>query len=112
MTRKAHIRPADIRGLSRLAVDATLGLTRLVETMHHNIARTPGLLGQYTQEPTRGITGLVYRTIQGTTRLVGGGIDALLGQLTALLDREPTATLATLATRDLVARDDKGFIPR
>ena len=93
--KKTHIRPADIRGLSRLAIDATLGLTRLVETMHHNIARTPGPLGQYTQEPTRGITGLVYRTIQGTTRLVGGGIDLLLGQLTALLDREPAASSNT-----------------
>ena len=88
MPKKAHIRPADVRGYSRLAIDATLGLTRLVETMHHNIARTPGPLGKYSQEPTRGITGLVYRSIQGTTRLVGSGIDALLGQLTPLLDQE------------------------
>ena len=48
MTRKTHIRPADIRGYSRLAVDATLGLTRLVETMHHNIVRVPGPLGKDT----------------------------------------------------------------
>jgi len=75
-----------VRGLSRLAIEATLGLTRLVETMHHNIARRPGPLGQFSEEPTRGITGLVYRTIQGTTRLVGNGIDALLGQLVPLLD--------------------------
>lgn len=92
MSKKAHIRPADIRGYSRLAIDATLGLTRLVETMHHNIARTPGPLGTYTQEPTRGITGLVYRTIQGTARLVGSGIDALLGQLIPHLEQEPTAS--------------------
>jgi pimeloyl-ACP methyl ester carboxylesterase len=92
MIRKIHIRPADIRGYSRLAIDATLGLTRLVETMHHNIARTPGILGKHTQEPTRGITGLVYRTIQGTTRLVGSGIDALLAQLTPLLDQEPAGS--------------------
>jgi pimeloyl-ACP methyl ester carboxylesterase len=92
MSIKTHIRPADVRGYSRLAIDATLGLTRLVETMHHNIARTPGPLGKYTQEPTRGITGLVYRTIQGTTRLVGSGIDALLGQLNPLLDQEPAAS--------------------
>lgn len=90
MTKKTHIRPADIRGYSRLAIDATLGLTGLVETMHHNISRVPVPLGKYTQEPTRGITGLVYRTIQGTTRLVGSGIDLLLGQLLPLLDREPT----------------------
>ena len=89
MPKKTHLRPADVRGYSRLAIDATLGLTCLVETMHHNIARTPGPLGKYTQEPTRGITGLVYRTIQGTTRLVGSGIDVLLGQLLPLLDQEP-----------------------
>ena len=94
MTKKTHIRPADIRGYSRLAVDATLGLTRLVETMHHNIVRVPGPLGKYTEKPTRGITGLVYRSIQGTTRLVGGGINALLGQLLPLLEREPAASSA------------------
>lgn len=92
MTNKTHIRPADVRGYSRLAIAATLGLTHLVETMHHNIARVPGPLGRYTQEPTKGITGLVYRTIQGTTRLVGSGIDLLLGQLIPLLDKEPKAS--------------------
>jgi hypothetical protein len=88
MTRKAHIRAADLHGVSRLAIDATLGLTRLVETMHHNIARVPGPLGKFSQEPTRGITGFVYRTIQGTTRLIGSGLDALLGQLAPLLDSQ------------------------
>lgn len=92
MTKKAHIRPADIRGYSRLAIDATIGLTRLVENMHHNIAQIPGPLGKHSQEPARGIAGMVYRTIQGTTRLVGSGIDALLAQLIPLLDREPAAS--------------------
>jgi len=95
MTRKTHIRPADIRGVSRLAIDATLGLARLVESMHHNIARTPGPLGKFSEERTRGITGLVYRSIQGTTRLVGSGIDALLGQLIGLLDPQQAASSAT-----------------
>lgn len=95
MTRKSPIRPADIRGVSRLAIDATIGLTRLVETMHHTIVRTPGILGRHTQEPTRGITGLVYRTIQGATRLVGSGIDALIAQLTPLLDQEPATSSGT-----------------
>jgi pimeloyl-ACP methyl ester carboxylesterase len=92
MPKKNHVRPADVRGYSRLAIDATLGLTRLVEAMHHNIARLPGPLGKFSQKPTRGITGLVYRSIRGTTRLVGGGIDALLGQLLPLLDQEPVAS--------------------
>jgi pimeloyl-ACP methyl ester carboxylesterase len=85
MTKKTHVSVADVRGYGRLAIDATLGLTRLVETMHHNILRTPGILGQPTQKPAGGITGFVYKSIRGATRLVGGGIDVVLGQLGMLL---------------------------
>ena len=81
-----NVRGSDLRGYGRLAIDATLGLTRLVETMHHNILRTPGVLGDSTQQPARGLTGFVYKSIRGVTRLVGGGVDALLGQLAPLLD--------------------------
>ncbi|HEX6864386.1 MAG TPA: alpha/beta hydrolase [Thermoanaerobaculia bacterium] len=59
------VRASDLRGLSRLAIDATAGVTGVVEAMHHSIAWIPG-------------TGLVYRSIRGITRLVGGGIDAAL----------------------------------
>lgn len=83
--RSTHLRATDLRGVSRLAVDATLGLTDLVENLHHNITRMPGPLGEVSGRPTRGITGLVYRSIRGVTRRVGGGLDALLGQLAALL---------------------------
>jgi pimeloyl-ACP methyl ester carboxylesterase len=101
MTKQIPIRAADIRGASRLAIDAMLGLTRLVETMHHNILRTPGIFGKATQQPTQGITGFVYKTIRGTTRLIGGGIDAVLGRLVPLFDgsahsAERDAVLAAL----------------
>ena len=101
MTKKSHIHGADIRGYGRLAIDATLGLTSLVETMHHNILRTPGILGKSTQQPAKGITGFVYKSIRGATRLVGGGIDALLGRLSPLIGRgasspEREAVLAAL----------------
>lgn len=76
MTRKTRIRSSDLRGVSRLALDATAGLTDLVEAMHLNIARAPGLLGTPAQGATSGITGLVYRSIRRVTRLVGGGMDA------------------------------------
>jgi len=79
--KKAFVHAADIRGAGRLAVDATIGLTSLIETMHHNILRTPGILGESTQKPTSGITGLVYKSIRGITRAVGGGIDAVLARL-------------------------------
>ncbi len=80
-----HLRAADLRGAGRLAIDATLGLTSLVENLHHNIARLPGPLAEPSTALTRGITGLVYRTVRGVTRLVGGSLDALLGALQGLL---------------------------
>ena len=85
MSGKTHISAADARGYGRLAVDATLGLTRLVETLHHNILRHPGIFGTATQQPARGLTGLVYKSIRGVTRVVGGGVDAALGQRARLL---------------------------
>jgi pimeloyl-ACP methyl ester carboxylesterase len=95
MSGKSHLHPTDLRGYSRLAVDATLGLTRLVETMHHNILRAPGPLGPATQEPAGGISGFVYKSIRGVTRLVGGGVDALLARLVPLF-----AAGASSAQRD------------
>ena len=89
--KKKHLHPSDLHGASKLAVDATIGLTNLVEAMHHNILRAPNIFGTMTEEPTRGITGLVYRSIRGVTRAVGGGLDLALGQLTGLLNQEPSS---------------------
>jgi pimeloyl-ACP methyl ester carboxylesterase len=86
-----HLHASDLRGVGRLAIDATLGITSLVETMHHNIARAPGPLGKPTQKPTKGITGLVYRSIRGVTRLVGGGVDLALANLASLVGQEPSS---------------------
>ena len=85
----AHVIASDLRGASRLAVDATLGLTDLVENLHHNITRVPAPLGPVSDRPTNGITGLVYRSVRGVTRLVGGSLDALLGQVASLLGPAP-----------------------
>lgn len=84
MTRQSHLHPGDLRGFSRLGIDAVAGLTDLVEAMHRNIASTPAMLGKEPAGRTRGITGLVYGSIRGATRLVGGGLDAVLGRLVPL----------------------------
>jgi len=72
---------SELRGFTKLAFDAGAGLTSLVESMHHNIARSPGFLGRPSREPASGIAGLVYRGVRGTFALAGGGIDAVLAQL-------------------------------
>jgi len=73
-----HVRPSDLRGFARLAVEATAGLTDLVEALHGTIAAGP-------------LTGFVYGSVRGVTRLVGGGLDAVLGRLEALLGDQGTS---------------------
>lgn len=75
----AHIRLADLRGLGRLATDATLGVADVVEAMHARIARLPGVARRSPEGRTGGVTGLVYRSVRGVTRLVGASVDGLLG---------------------------------
>ena len=75
----------DLRGATRLAVEATRGVTDLVEAMHHNIAGGPSILGRPLEGPTRLLTGPVYGSIRGVTRLVGAGLDVALAQLARLL---------------------------
>ncbi|MGL6224024.1 MAG: esterase/lipase family protein [Steroidobacteraceae bacterium] len=75
----------DLRGAARLAVDATLGITTLVEKMHHTIQLVHPPLGASRAESTRGLTGLIYRSIRGTTRVIGKGLDAGLTPVAALL---------------------------
>ena len=75
---------SDLRGAGRLAADLTVLVTEVVETMHHNIVRRPGVLGRATLESTKGLTGFVYRSVRGVTRLVGGTFDAVLAPLVSL----------------------------
>jgi pimeloyl-ACP methyl ester carboxylesterase len=85
MPEKTHVQPADMRGFSRLAVDATLGVTDIVEALHRTIAHAPGMLDMPAHTPMQGIPGLVYGSIRSITRLVGGGLDAVLAQIAPLL---------------------------
>jgi pimeloyl-ACP methyl ester carboxylesterase len=64
-------------GAGKLAVDAVLGLTDVVESMHGTIASVAPMIGK-PKTKTRGITRLVYQTIRGVTGILGSGIDLLL----------------------------------
>jgi len=95
----------DLRGATRLAVEATRSVTNLVEAMHHSVGGGPSILGRPLHGPTRILTRPVYGSIRGVTRLVGAGIDGALARLAPLLapllgngapGREREAVLAVL----------------
>jgi len=91
MSKPRHLHLSDVRGLQRLAGDATLGLTDLVETLHRTITRAPGIFGDAPAGRTRGITGFVYKSVRGVTRVVASGADALLGALEPLVAQAPSS---------------------
>jgi pimeloyl-ACP methyl ester carboxylesterase len=82
---------SDLRGVHQLAHDVTIGLTDLVEAMHHTVAKTPGVFDEPPSGRTTGITGFVYNSVRGVTRVVGIGIDALFGMLAPMLEDQPSS---------------------
>ncbi len=87
----SHIHPADLQGLSQLAVDGVLGTTSLVEEMHYAISRVSGPSLPSKDRRTRGITGLVYRSIHGITGVVGTTTDLAFRQVVPRLP-QPDST--------------------
>jgi pimeloyl-ACP methyl ester carboxylesterase len=101
MVSKLRVHAADLRGVNRLTVAGIAGVVDLVEAMHHNIARVPGISSKPKRDRTTGITRLVYRSIHGVLGLVGHTLDRLLARLEPLLGERSTwpgreALLATL----------------
>lgn len=78
-------RVSDLRGLAQLGVDGVLGVTGIVEQLHATIAKRVLPLSAERPRETRGLTGLVYGAVKGTTRLVGAGLNKGLG----LIDADP-----------------------
>ena len=84
---------AQLRGATKLAVEATRSVTDIVEKMHHTIAGGP------LERVTRLLTAPTYGTIRGVTTFVGSALDIALAKLQPLLDRsggEQGALLAVL----------------
>src|SRR5205085_7470733 len=99
MTARKH--GEDLRGVSRLVIEATRGITDLVEAAHREIGSGPRVLGRPFEVPVRALSALAYGGVRAVTGLVGASIDFALARLAPLLgesapgaDRE--AVLAAL----------------
>ena len=99
------LRWSDLDGVARLGVDATSGLADVVEAMHAAIARPDlGLRGAAAAR-TVGITGLVYRSIRGVTRLTGAGLGAVLSRPDVEYERTSAGREAVIAALNGVLGD-------
>ncbi|MFN4119788.1 esterase/lipase family protein [Acidovorax sp.] len=113
-----QLRASDLRGVARLATQATAGASRVAEGVHQSVLGTLGLPEGAEPGQARGLTGLVYQSIRGVTRLVDAGLQAGLSRLepfwtptdtgaTAPVQWEREAVLAALngVLGDRLARD-------
>lgn len=76
-----QLRASDLRGVVRLAAQATTSISRVAEGVHQSVLGTLGLPGGAQPGQARGLTGLVYQSIRGVTRLVDASLQAGLARL-------------------------------
>jgi pimeloyl-ACP methyl ester carboxylesterase len=81
MSNKQLLKISDLQGLTKLIVDATLNITNIAEDLNQQIIHPPYLPSSSMQHLVSGVSGLVYKSIRGTTKLVGRGITGSLSQL-------------------------------
>jgi pimeloyl-ACP methyl ester carboxylesterase len=77
-----HVKMSDVRAAAQLATVATRGVTDVVEAMHATIGRPFGMARSDVKDKTNGITGFVYKSVRGVTRIVATSLDAALAIVT------------------------------
>ncbi len=93
-------------GLSQLSIIGVIETTAIVEAMHREIALRPfGLFNdKYSQLWRKGISGRIYRLVQGMTALVGKGVELGIHQTSQLLltQQSPPITGMLKALVDII----------
>lgn len=82
---RKHLRASDLRAVAQLATLATQGVAHMTEGVHQAVRGTLGA-GAPGRGKADGITGMVYRAVQGVTALVGKGWAGALTRLEPILE--------------------------
>jgi hypothetical protein len=91
MVKKLPLAPSDLRGMARLAVEATTGMADLVEAMHDSIGHPLEPWQRSRPATSRGVKGLIYETIRTLARTLGSGVDAALSPFESLQGAPPAS---------------------
>ncbi|ABS27386.1 triacylglycerol lipase [Anaeromyxobacter sp. Fw109-5] len=99
MTKRPRNTVEQLRGASRLAIEAITRVVDLVEAMQHVVGGGPAILGRPLLAPTRVLSAPVYASVRGVTRMVGATLDLALARLASMPgipEREHDTVLAVL----------------
>jgi pimeloyl-ACP methyl ester carboxylesterase len=92
-----------LRAAAKLITQAAIGVTNIAEGVHRSVKRTMLLEKKSDSVQTTGLTGLIYKSVRGTTGLVGKTID------TALLKIEPLLATSTSAS-EIESKQHQAFL--
>lgn len=76
-----------LQGINHLIVDATIGVTDLVEDMHKQIVHPSFLPSTRIQKLITIIAGITYKNIRWSTLFIGKNLHKILEQLTPAIDK-------------------------
>jgi pimeloyl-ACP methyl ester carboxylesterase len=85
MPKRAHLHPADVHGVARLAADATGAIAEIVEAMHAAATWPPSFVTPSKDGRAGGIAGLAYATVRRAAKIAGGGVDLAMTPLASLV---------------------------
>jgi hypothetical protein len=80
-----HLRASDLRAATLLANEATTAVISLTEGVHQAVWRTLGAPSGSDKAQTRGLTGLVYKSIGGISQWLGQSLVSAMHRLEPLL---------------------------
>ncbi|SLM29659.1 hypothetical protein MTBBW1_1920006 [Desulfamplus magnetovallimortis] len=90
MVKESGIPLKDIQGAGKLTIDAIVGITDIVDSMHHTITSFGGIMGGENQTRTGGITGIAYSGVRTITEAVGKCLDSALNKLSIMIEDRDT----------------------
>lgn len=91
MVNRTHILPSDLHGVLKLAADATVTVTDIVEAMHAEIAFPSVLTSPRPTESSVGLPAVVYSAVRTIATLTGRTIDAAMPALLSRLGKTETS---------------------
>ncbi len=74
-----------LQGITHLIIDATIGITEVVEAMHKQILHPPFSPSTPIQHLITNIAGITYNNIKSSTQIIGKSADKALEQLSSVL---------------------------
>ena len=90
MTTRTHVLPSDLHGVLKLAADATVTVTDIVEAMHAEIAFPSVLTSPRPTDSTKGLPAVAYSAVRSIATLTGRTIDAAMPALRSRLGKAET----------------------